>query len=1225
MPLTPALNSKRFARRLTAARFFAALLLFLIAGLYAAPSDAQRRRQRAPRPAAQSGANANTPAASAKTEKAKRVFVGRSSDTDKGSRQTIKSDNALNDYSAYRSGDRFFVVLPKADANSIPTNDSGRGFSDMKVQQRGNDVVLSYRVRPGAKPRVEQKFNRLDVVFDSADGNASASPERAAQQQQQTPQTATANDTRAQGNSGQPAAQQNAQSTAAQNATSANERRAAAANAERANQVSVVVPSEVGQLPGTATQTQLPASLPPAVVADATPTTPSDAPADADQQQLAQAQQQPATTAPITTTNAPETQLGTSLGSIVLRNWPLALTLALLLVGIGLFWAARRSSTAGRAPLEAGEPKAPTPVALKGASQVKLKDASTGGAVASTSGAMLSSATPSLEKKSALATSTLAAAASKEEETAAEKIELKEQPEASGLASGEDATSDASIPGAGVAGATTAAAILAGAALTGESARTKEITPAAASADAEEAQQEARRLLDGEAYNRNTLAGADVMTRQMIAAELLAALAGRNPERRERARKAFIEHGYFNETTHDLHFAAAPAERSAAARSLGLVGDRVATSHLVAALEDPTVEVRRAVVESLATLRDPKAVEPLESLLEREKHSKNKVARKLVVRAIETCRGGVEEETPTLVASTASSEVSEAVPATDFASTVETPRAEELAPATKSELTRSAVEAKGFEESAIDEQAATETVVGDAGVKEIALADTDADTKELAVADATELSLAEDAAIVAEELPEQTLAREEAHAIADDATLVTEADSPTLEQASVEEEIQHAATPSLVEPEPSFAETLLSPATQAGRDAEFEPLEMFAPSFDVAESELAEVEGGATAPSVEEAESSSRLAPEEEASAIEATAPTLEVEPANLAEETLTTPVAAEVEEPFVLETTAHEIAPERGLAEVKPASVLEQHEASAIEAVPDSPAEEKGIELVQSFKEIELVPGGSEGQDEDWVELDMSEMGITPSPTFIERYAPPVETPEEEEETLAGAVADIEEPVAVEAPQSSGEKGIEAFGEFSTVPKAIQQRLSSDEASERVTAITELSHLDSGDAFHQICAGFDDEAKEVRSASARALYELNADRADSFTRALREADPERRRNIGTAIAASGLASEAIGQLTGESRDKTYEAFSLLFLMAKAGEVAPLIRAIEGHPDNEVRLAVVKLLALSGQKEILPAFRRLAVRGSLPTEVRSAVMEAIYQISSAQADASPTA
>jgi hypothetical protein len=43
---------------------------------------------------------------------------------------------------------------------------------------------------------------------------------------------------------------------------------------------------------------------------------------------------------------------------------------------------------------------------------------------------------------------------------------------------------------------------------------------------------------------------------------------------------------------------------------------------------------------------------------------------------------------------------------------------------------------------------------------------------------------------------------------------------------------------------------------------------------------------------------------------------------------------------------------------------------------------------------------------------------------------------------------------------------------------------------------------------------------------------------------------------------------------------------------------------------------VIKLLALSGQPEVLSAFRRMAVRGSLPAEVRAAVMEAIYQITS---------
>jgi hypothetical protein len=181
-------------------------------------------------------------------------------------------------------------------------------------------------------------------------------------------------------------------------------------------------------------------------------------------------------------------------------------------------------------------------------------------------------------------------------------------------------------------------------------------------------------------------------------------------------------------------------------------------------------------------------------------------------------------------------------------------------------------------------------------------------------------------------------------------------------------------------------------------------------------------------------------------------------------------------------------------------------------------------------------------------------------------------------------------------------------------VSSAILRQLTSEKPAERAAAVSDLPHIGGEDAFNHICAAFDDKSTEVRSTAARAMFEFQEDRAAAFTRALREATPERRRKIGTAIASSGLANEAIRNLTGESRDKTYDAFSLLFLMSKAGETDPLMRAIEEHSNIEVRLAVVKLLALSGQPDILPAFRRMAVRGSLPPEVRSAVMEAIYQI-----------
>ena len=198
-----------------------------------------------------------------------------------------------------------------------------------------------------------------------------------------------------------------------------------------------------------------------------------------------------------------------------------------------------------------------------------------------------------------------------------------------------------------------------------------------------------------------------------------------------------------------------------------------------------------------------------------------------------------------------------------------------------------------------------------------------------------------------------------------------------------------------------------------------------------------------------------------------------------------------------------------------------------------------------------------------------------------------------------------------------------QAMSAMPTMPNTTLDRLGSENVRERCAAVAELPRLGGEDAFTQISAAFDDPAEEVRSAAARALFSFQADRAAAFTRALREAPAERRRRIGSAIASSGLAGEAISHLTGESREKTYDAFSLLFLMSKAGEVQPLLRAIEEHSNIEVRLAVVKLLALSGQHEILPAFRRLAVRGSLPPEVRSSVMEAIYQISSQGTSSGP--
>lgn len=190
----------------------------------------------------------------------------------------------------------------------------------------------------------------------------------------------------------------------------------------------------------------------------------------------------------------------------------------------------------------------------------------------------------------------------------------------------------------------------------------------------------------------------------------------------------------------------------------------------------------------------------------------------------------------------------------------------------------------------------------------------------------------------------------------------------------------------------------------------------------------------------------------------------------------------------------------------------------------------------------------------------------------------------------------------------------VPTFREGLDTPADVIPPLNNGDSSERSIGLTDLERFGCEDAFHIIAQAFDDQSEDVRNAAARALFELQPDRVASFARMLREGSPDRRRRIGAALAASGLAANAIGNLAGQTREQGYEAFSLLFLMTKAGEVQPLVRAVENHPNVEVRLAVVRLLALNGQHEIVPSFRQLAVRAVLPSEVRTAVIEAIYEL-----------
>lgn len=169
-------------------------------------------------------------------------------------------------------------------------------------------------------------------------------------------------------------------------------------------------------------------------------------------------------------------------------------------------------------------------------------------------------------------------------------------------------------------------------------------------------------------------------------------------------------------------------------------------------------------------------------------------------------------------------------------------------------------------------------------------------------------------------------------------------------------------------------------------------------------------------------------------------------------------------------------------------------------------------------------------------------------------------------------------------------------------------------EATVRAAAVTSLGVIDHESVFAPVLIAFVDEAREVRAAAARALSRLNFNRADAYARLLESADVETLDRVGHACIDAGMARQAVDRLGSEDRRQAYEAFTMLSLLARAGQVEPLMEAVKGHRDEDVRMASVKILGIYGKPEVLPNLRELAVTDGIPEQVRMALMEVVYKI-----------
>lgn len=178
---------------------------------------------------------------------------------------------------------------------------------------------------------------------------------------------------------------------------------------------------------------------------------------------------------------------------------------------------------------------------------------------------------------------------------------------------------------------------------------------------------------------------------------------------------------------------------------------------------------------------------------------------------------------------------------------------------------------------------------------------------------------------------------------------------------------------------------------------------------------------------------------------------------------------------------------------------------------------------------------------------------------------------------------------------------------------KATLRRAAEDLAHRRATQ--QLERRARADQFDRIAATLTDCSDEQRASTIRQLYLLDPERTASFLNiVLHSGTHDERQQIGRALEQSGLVAESIAALTGSSHGHSYRAFSVLFLVAKAGTVAPLMRVIEDHPNIELRLALIRLLSTSGAPDLAIQFQRLLAKNSLPVELCVAMKDSQNQL-----------
>ncbi len=160
-----------------------------------------------------------------------------------------------------------------------------------------------------------------------------------------------------------------------------------------------------------------------------------------------------------------------------------------------------------------------------------------------------------------------------------------------------------------------------------------------------------------------------------------------------------------------------------------------------------------------------------------------------------------------------------------------------------------------------------------------------------------------------------------------------------------------------------------------------------------------------------------------------------------------------------------------------------------------------------------------------------------------------------------------------------------------------------------RSRAVTTLAEMDHESVFEVILLACADPSREVRAAAARGLFRLKFDRADSWKRIIASHDEYRMRQAARAAAEADIVKRSFERLIHQDMKIAYEAFALVGLLIRSGEVEEIFDALRNVSDQRIKFALIHTLKSVPDDKVYEKLDELCGDPNISDEIREQIKE----------------